>query len=240
MKKLNLLLTMLTVTLFGCTEEDLYSLLHRAAKHPTAVQHTELVPFQPAGDLGGPTNVLKPGTLFPPTEGSHATLRRGHDYIQFTLHTTGLPPGAYTAWYLIFNKPMACQGPNPVDGKCNGGGADLFLPTHATVWATGKVVKENGVANFSDKLYVGERRDEEPLFGDDLKAPLENPKGAEVQIVLLYHGPASDDPEVLYEQTHTLLGSCGPDEGANSLDGGPDFGNLIFCFSPQFATFPAP
>jgi len=119
-----------------------------------------------------------------------------------------------------------------------GVGTDLFLSTHATVWATGKVVGENGIGNFSDKLYVGERRDEEPLFGADLEAALENPKGAEVHLYLLYHGPASDDPDVLYAQTHTLLGNCGPEDGANSIDAGPDFG--ILCFSPQFVVFPAP
>ena len=230
MKHLHLLVLSLCVLLLGCTQEELYSLL---SKHHTVVQHTEVEKFMPAGELGGPKNVLKPGTFSPPTEGGKATLRRGSDYIQFTMHTTGLPKGAYTVWYVIFNDPDACSG------EC--GEDDLFLPKTAVVWATGKVVMSSGVGNFSDKLYVGERREpetQEGILGESLMSPLQNAHGAEVHLIVKYHGPASRDPHTRYEQLHTLLGSCGKDEGANSFDAGAVFG--IQCFDPQVAVFLAP
>jgi len=230
MKKLALLLTLPLILTFGCTKEDLYSLLHGHDDHKKPiVQHAEVEVFMPAGKFGGEKNVLKPGTTFPPIDGGHATLRRGYDYIQFNLHTTGLPPGAYTIWYVIFNDPSSCS-----EG-C--GENDLLLPKTGVVWATGKVVGENGIGNFRDKLYVGERRDpgtQEAVLGEALESPLYDPKGAEVHLIVKYHGPASDDPHVLYEQTHTILGSCGPEDGANSFDAG-DFG--IQCFDPQAAIF---
>jgi len=117
MKKLVVLLILPLALSFGCTKEDLYSLFHGHKQHHKPIaQRAEMMPLMPAGDLGGPTNVLEPGTFFPPTDGGHATLRRGYDYIQFNLHTTGLPPGAYTVWYIIFNEPADCTGPNPANG----------------------------------------------------------------------------------------------------------------------------
>lgn len=235
MKKLALLLILPLVFTLGCTKEDLYSLLHdhHDSYRKPIVQHTELITFLPAGELGGEHNVLEPGTTFPPTDGSKATLRRGHDYIQFNLHTTGLPEGAYTIWYVIFNDPGNCSG------DC--GEDDLMLPGTGIIWATGKVVQANGIGNFSDKLYVGEHRDpgtQEVFVGDNLSSPLAYPKMSEVHLIVKYHGLASDDPNVLQEQVSTFLGSCGEDDGANSFDAGPVFGTQ--CFDPQAAIFPAP
>jgi hypothetical protein len=65
------------------------------------------------------------------------------------------------------------------------------------------------------------------IFGPGLV----NPKTAEVWVIIKYHGPASDDPDELYLQTHTLQGLC--EEGANAYDLGPGFG--IQCFDPQIA-----
>jgi len=247
MKNLSFLSLLSLALLLGCTEED--TDLHRKKFDPefkwkkrAIVQHAELFPFLPAGEFGGPGNVLEPGTFFPPTWFGFAILKRTRNYIQFSIHTTGLPQGAYTVWWAIFNEPGDCNEPNPAGGECGGGGpADLLLSKTGIIWATGKVVKANGVGNFRDRLYVGERREpgtQEALIGSDLESALENPQGAEIHLIVKYHGLASDDPDVLYEQTHTLLGSCGLDEGANSFDGGPGFG--IQCFDPQAAVFPMP
>ncbi len=88
-----------------------------------------------------------------------------------------LPEGAYTVWYVIFNEPDDCNNPNPAGGSCAGAGIDDFLlPTAATAWATGGIVKANGVGNFQDRLYVGERREpgtQEALIGSDLTSALE-------------------------------------------------------------------
>ncbi len=248
MKNLSFLSLLSLALLLGCNQEDPEFALHKQnslnlnGHHATIIQQAELFPFLPAGELGGPGNVLIPGTMFPPTKKGFATLKRGSNYIQFNIHTTGLPEGAYTVWWVIFNEPGDCNEPNPAGGVCGGGGpADLFLSKTAIIWATGKVVKANGIGNFRDRIYVGERREpgtQEALIGSDLEFALENPQSAEVHLIVKYHGLASDDPDVLYEQTHTLLGSCGPDEGANSFDGGPEFG--IQCFDPQAAVFPVP
>ncbi len=200
----------------------------------TMVQSTALLPFQPAGALGGPGNQLNPGDFFPPTKKSKATLKRGSDYLQFNIHTTGLPEGAYTVWWIIFNAPDECVGPGAGGGVC--GEVDLFGAYTGVVWATGKVVKANGIGNFSDRIYIGENRSETVILGENLTSPLMDPENAEVHCVVKYHGLASADPDVLYDQLNTLLGNCGENDGANSYDAGP-FG--IQCFDPQVAIFPA-
>ncbi|MDH3709851.1 MAG: hypothetical protein OER04_08185 [Cyclobacteriaceae bacterium] len=245
MRTRGIALVILMLFSFACEEESFMpadsdlltssdpfsSQMHNA----TIVQRVEVLPFMPAGELGGPTNVLVPGTLFPPLENSFAILKRQHNGVRFKLHTTGLPEGAYTVWYVIFNDPSSCIGPGIGGGVC--GEEDLFLPSAAVVWGTGNIVSHNGVGHFSDKIAVGETRSETVLLGADLSYPLENPQGAEIHLIVKYHGPASNDKEVLWDQTHTLLGSCGPDEGANSFDAGP-FG--IQCFDPQLAILASP
>ncbi|NND04756.1 MAG: hypothetical protein HKN87_00130 [Saprospiraceae bacterium] len=204
------------------------------SKNGVVNQRVPLIAFQPAGDLGGDGNLLQPGTFFPP-KGSHsAKLSRASNYLQFNIHTKGLPPGAYTVWWIIFNDPSTCTTPSPL-GLC--GEPDLFGSKTAVLWATGKIVQSNGVGNFSDRLYVGETRSETVLMGEDLDSPLEYPQTAEVHLIVKYHGAASDNSDILYLQMHTLLGNCGADEGANSFDAGP-FG--IQCFDPQAAIFQAP
>ena len=69
-----------------------------------------------------------------------------------------------------------------------------------------------------------------------IESPLMYPQTAEVHLIIKYHGLASMDPDILYDQLHTLLGNCAEfTGGANSLDAGA-FG--IQCFDPQFAIFP--
>lgn len=201
----------------------------------TSVQKTDVTSFQPAGDLGGASNVLIPGTFFAPNTNNHASLKRGKNYLQFNIHTTNLPQGAYTVWYIIFNDPSSCAGPGSSGGVC--GENDLFLPSTSVVWATGKIVHANGIGNFSDRIYVGEQRTETIILGDDLNSPLEYPQTAEVHLIIKYHGHPSDDSELLYDQLHTLLGNCDENGGANSFDAGPVFG--IQCFDPQVAVFKA-
>lgn len=199
-------------------------------------QKVGILPFQPAGDLGGAGNVLIPGDFFAPTGTSFATLKRGKNYIQFNIHTTGLPQGAYTVWYVIFNDPSICTTANPAGGACDL--PDLLGAKTGIVWATGGIVQANGIGNFQDRIYVGENRDETAFRGGDLASPLASPDGAEVHLIIKYHGLAANDPDVLYSQTHTLIGNCGADEGANSYYAGPLF--MIQCFDPQVAIFPVP
>lgn len=245
MRRVSLALVFLMLLVLGCQKDTLTNpeienanleaeaidLRHR---NRPVIQRVAISEFQPAGDLGGPENVLVPGTFFPPKKRSFARLVRKSNSLQHFIHTKGLPRGAYTVWYVIFNDPTACVGPGIAGGNC--GDSDIFLPSASVVWSTGRVVRANGVGNFWDRIHVGEQREETILLGADLTSPLENPKGAEVHMIIKYHGLASEDPDILYSQLHTLLGNCGPDDGANSFDAGP-FG--IQCFDPHLAVFSA-
>lgn len=221
--------------LFGCTEESVVApgLEHpaepalidqHAAAAKARVDRAEVFPFLPAGDVGG--GVLTPGTYFPPTRGGTSTLLRHPDWVQYTLHTTGLPEGAYTVWIVTINEPANCAGsPCSLD--------DVFgIPAvdASVFWSSGGLVQANGVGNFRGRVYRGVV----PQGDDQIVLPgsgLTDPYGAEIHLVVKYHGPTSDDPDVRYEQTHTLLGSCLV--GANAIDFGPPFG--VHCFDPQAA-----
>ena len=72
---------------------------------PGLLQTTFVQAFAAAGSIGG--GVLVPGTRFPSTGGSSATLLRGASCLEYTIDTTGLPPGAYTNWVFTFDKRHA-------------------------------------------------------------------------------------------------------------------------------------
>lgn len=183
-------------------------------------ERAEVQVFQPAGDFGG--GVLVPGTLFPPTNKKVSKLKREDDELEYKIKTSGLPPGAYTNWWVIINNPENCT-----DGVCDI--EDIFFnpATNASVfWATGGVVGADGKGKFRAEIEIGELPDgpDQHIIGPGLL----NPQGAEVHIIIKYHGPASSDPDELYLQTHTLTGLCS--EGANAIQDA--FG--VNCFDPQF------
>lgn len=190
------------------------------ASAPTSVSKAPVFAFQAAGDVGG--GVLVPGTMYPPTTHGFATLKRGSSWMQVNIQTSGLPAGAYTVWWVVFDTPAGCSE------SC--GEDDLFTPEASVsiFWATGGVVRKGGVATFPARHRVGGDLGEpgtQHILGDgsiDLSR-------AEIHNIIKYHGPASEDPDVLYLQTSTLRGGC--DEGANALDMGPGFG--VQCFDPQ-------
>jgi hypothetical protein len=204
----------------------------------TQVDKVELQVFLPAGDVAGVDaggNLvlcsdanpcpLEPGTFYPPTNGSHSILHRGSGWVSYNLHTTGLPPGAYTNWWVIFNNPDACMNGCDVE--------DVFDPNSeadvSVFWADGSIVGQNGVGNFHARIREGEVPGEFILGNPD---GLIDAMEAEVHFIVKYHGPPSDDPDVLHEQLNTLLGSC--DQGVNGFDDG----GIIQCFDPQFAAHP--
>jgi hypothetical protein len=172
-----------------------------AAAASTAVSTAPVVAFQAAGDVGGGVNI----------------------------QTSGLPAGAYTVWWVIFDTPDGCTD------RC--GEDDLFNPdAHVSVFfATGGVIRDNGVGNFRARYQTGDDLGEpgsQHILGDGAV----DPSRAEVHNIIKYHGPASTDPSTLYEQTHTLLGACS--EGANAVDLGEPFG--VQCFDPQAVAHPLP
>lgn len=245
-----MLFSLLGIILLGCEEAPVTSpeLLSQdgqadgvattqlfAATH-AVVSFSSVGIFQPAGPAGA-RGVLTEGDTFGPTKGSRAKILRGADHIQVNIHTTGLPPGAYTTWWALINDTGACvPSTNPmrpdIIGDC--GFDELFdiggPSAPAVFWSTGGIVQSNGIGNFQDRTYVGEPFGD-PFPRQHLWGPgLTNPAGAMVFYIIKYHGPASDDPVELYEQTHTLLGLC--DDRANAFP--PPNGN---CFDPQWAIF---
>jgi len=187
-----------------------------------SVSHDPVFAFMAAGDIGG--GVLTPGTFFPPTQQGQSTFVRTKKAVQVAIQTSGLPVGAYTVWWVVVNQPDQCSAtPCPE--------ADVFFNpavVSSVFWATGGVVRANGIGNFVARTSVGQSLGipgAQHVFGPGLL----NPLTAEVHNIIKYHGPASHNPEVLWSQTHTLLGSC--EAGANAVDLGPPFG--VHCFDPQ-------
>lgn len=198
-----------------------------SAERPSATRGS-IYPYQAAGTVGG--GVLQPGTTYAPERKRPvAVLVRTDTRIRFHVVTDGLPPGAYSVWWVVFNEPSACTGP------CDE--PDLFDPaTQSSVfYATGGVVAEDGVGVFRDRHGVNDWRGA-PGVQDILHGGGIDPHEAFILNVIKYHGPASSDPAVLEAQTTTISGSC--DDGANAVDLGPPFG--VQCFDPQIVVYPMP
>jgi hypothetical protein len=183
----------------------------------------DMLTFQPAGDFGG--GVLVPGTFYPPSGNSFSKLYRGNDRVRYKIRTNGLPPGAYTVWMVVINNPENCVG------DCDE--ADVFenpATNSSAFWTDGGIVESDGIGKFRGEAKVGEISSDprQHIFGPGLV----NPEGAEVHLIVKYHGPVSSDPDEFWLQTHTLQGLC--ESGANAYDlSGAGLG--IQCFDPQLS-----
>ena len=160
----------------------------------------------------------------PQTRGT-SDLVRTVDGIAMNIDTTDLPVGAYTVWWVIFNNPVGCS-----DGEC---GENDVLPPPGTVeaevaatWATGGIVGPDRMGHFSARLGVG--ADAAP--GQTLWGELTNPMGAEVHLIVRYHGPAVwGDASTFLAQQYTFEGFCTP---ASSFAMGTD-PDAFACYEPQ-------
>jgi hypothetical protein len=135
----------------------------------------------------------------------YSRLNRG-SALNFRLLTTRLEPQhAYTIWWVVFNHPEHCAGA-ATSSPLRCGMADMANPEvdASALFADGGVVGRFGVGWFSGSLQVNDPTG--AIMGTGLK----NPSGADVHFVVRDHGPASADPEILYQQTHTF-GGCNPD-----------------------------
>jgi hypothetical protein len=133
------------------------------------------------------------------------TLRVVEDGVHYNIHTMNLDPGAaYTNWAVVFNDPGTCEddGCGFDDVLAGRGDASAF-------WAAGEVIPDSssGAANFAAFIPEGDPRDRgvQVLFGNGL----ENSETSETHIVIRTHGPALDDPDLLWEQLNTVDGGCG-------------------------------
>ncbi len=129
-------------------------------------------------------------------------LVRDAEGISMSFDTADLPVGAFTVWWVIFNNPTACS-----NDDCGSSDTRLGGPAEASIlWATGGIVGPDRIGHASAHLKVGL----ENAPGYVHRGPgLTNPMGAEVHIVIKYHGPPQyDDPEILARQLTTFVGDC--------------------------------
>ena len=142
------------------------------------------------------------GTLYPD---AYSTLVRTSNGISMTLHAAGLRPGVYTAWWVTENYPQFClERPCTLDDEAN-------PAVQSSVFnATGTVVGADGIGNFGASTMPG-AASSDVLFGPGLL----NPLGADVYIVIRYHGPVI--PRQVKEQLTTYEGGCSINECSDDL-----------------------
>lgn len=142
-----------------------------------------------------------------PGPSGQGTLRVEEDGVHYNIHTMNLDPNtAYTNWAVVFNDPGACQDDCGLDDVVAGRG------NPSVFWAAGAVTSDNrsGAANFSAFIPEGDpdARGVQLLFGDGLVSS----ETSETHIIIRSHGPASDDPDLLWLQLNTVDGGCGINE----------------------------
>ena len=153
-------------------------------------------------------------------EDAESTLTRMTHGVYMTFKTSGLTPNdAVTMWWIIFNKPENCSngecGPDDAfqvddNGQLLLDEAGNLIPNmerrEAVGWsslrADGKVVEENGSAEFRGHLPIGDAT--EAVFGPGL---LDSMK-AEFHLIARTHGPVI--PGNTHNQLNTAWGGCEP------------------------------
>jgi len=127
-----------------------------------------------------------------------STLVRTDDGVSVHLLTTGLEPGAYTNWWIMFQHPEDCGfGP----GLCGEDPGDFTPggPAHFGFgFAAGHIVGPTGAARFASYMSEG------TVLMDDNFDPVvvfEDARTAEIHLIVRHHGPA--DPGRIPEQIHT-------------------------------------
>ena len=130
--------------------------------------------------------------------GAYSKLVRTTDGITLTLHTSDLPRGAYTVWWVIENHPEFCT-----ERPCTLDDENIPAVQSSLVNASGRVVGKLGNGNFGAWLGVGDTGNRQVLFGPGLV----NPMGADVYLVVRYHGPVV--PELMPAQIN-FFEICAP------------------------------
>lgn len=169
--------------------------------------------FAVAGDLDIPgPGVIDPDLLDDPIPGSWSKLVRNDSGLSISTHTSGLPPGAYTFWWIIDE---------------DGNGFSPTNPRSIGINAGGKVVGSNGIGNFGAHLPVGAIPPQDWVTilrnGD---GTFDTPRTANVMVVLRYHGPKFKG--LVDEQISTFLGGC-INVGGTGISPSGDF----VCYDPQ-------
>ena len=178
-------------------------------------------------------------------EGSSATITRTRAGVGIQFNTSELPAGAYTVWLLVYNNPRECAAGDcdlpdidPGTPAVNPGairiGQDYISNANGSMSITAWVPAHDAVGSEGSTLLPGS------MFGS-----IENPMGAEFDVILKWHGKALTagadvDHDLLDAQLHDIQGGCFP--GRSDMTPPPielDNGFLL-CPDPQGATFSSP
>ena len=130
--------------------------------------------------------------------GATSQLVRTAEGISYSINTEQLLPGhAYTVWVVVINNPAACTA-----SPCSPQDILLNPATDGQVtYGTGHVVGDNGEAGFGGALRRG------PIPEGWLPDQgLDDPRGAEVHLILNDHGPVL--PEFMPGMISTYRSGC--------------------------------
>ncbi len=161
--------------------------------------------------ISAKANVKSTVAIISPIAGTNitgtSTLHRSKNGITVNFKANGLIPGAYTIWWVIWNKPQQCGIPGECTDTDFGNAANVEVEV---MYAAGHVVGNNGKGNFSAHLNVDDDSGSinEAFFGLPPAGGLQagNTLSAEVHVVLRTHGPVV--PGVVNEQIGSYGGGC--------------------------------
>ena len=137
------------------------------------------------------------GMTGPVGDGARATLVRRDGGLSFRFQTNSLNPGhAYTIWFVVINNPSACSA-----HPCSGPDIILNPATDSQVtYGAGNIAGGSGRSTFAGSFRAG------PIDGWLPGRSLEDPRSAEIHLVLNDHGPAL--AEYLPSMIHSYRGGC--------------------------------
>ncbi len=127
-----------------------------------------------------------------------ATLVSHDNGARVTFQTRDLAPGhAHTLWWVVINAPENCAA-----SPCTAGEV-LFndeVVEANVAYGDGSVVGGSGKATFAAHFSTG------PVPGGWFASEFTNPRGAEIHLIMMDHGPAI--PGLVSSQISTLRGGC--------------------------------
>lgn len=168
-------------------------------------------------------------------EAGHAQLLRTDDTVRTRARLSGIEPGVYTLWWVVWNAPENCETPFACTDT------DLFdrEVEVAIGYGGGRLVEHSGRLNLAASLREGDELAGFPTeFGIPLADDMDDARRAEIHLVIRSHGEKIAG--LVDEMLHTFNAGCiytGPIEGSE-----PDYGTAgpNTCEDRFFAIFTTP
>lgn len=173
-----------------------------------------------------------------PVEKASSTLTRNDNGVTIRVRTNSLGAReAITLWMVVFNQPEECTNPTEIS-LCSD--PDLSNPDVVgdVMYVAGNVVGSSGKANFAGHKSIGDNEGSifVPLLPAGVQpAGLQNPRGAEIHVIVHTHGEML--PGFMPSMIQSFSGGC-QDPGAPFIGlHFPEWGQQgpNTCFSLQFA-----